>query len=160
MQKTSMGITLVLTPKVSFDSHVSSHQENKLDSKGKITFLQWFTEVSTYSLPDSSQALCTFVSFFLFEIIVSSSFPTSWEADSYVNTSYIHSYKNTPGTHKWLTFPEPETVAPCPWTSCKSLVLFGLKVMSSQRAILLTVTSQFPRLRHGSMFYVLSLCQW
>lgn len=40
MQKTSMGITLVLTPKVSFDSHGSSHPENKLDSKGKITFLQ------------------------------------------------------------------------------------------------------------------------
>lgn len=29
-----MGINLVLTPKVSFDSHISSHPENKLDGRG------------------------------------------------------------------------------------------------------------------------------
>lgn len=40
VQKTSMGITLVLTAKISFDSHGSSHPENKLDGEGKITFLQ------------------------------------------------------------------------------------------------------------------------
>lgn len=35
MQKTSMGINLVLIPKVSFDSHISSHPENKLVGKGE-----------------------------------------------------------------------------------------------------------------------------
>lgn len=53
MQKTSMGINLILTPKVSFDSHISSHPENKLDGKGgKSHFYSDSLEVSKYSLPD------------------------------------------------------------------------------------------------------------
>lgn len=69
MQKTSVGINLVLTPKVSFDSHISSHPENKLDGKwGKSHFYSNSLEVSKYSLPDF---------FFFLEVIVFSSFPTS-----------------------------------------------------------------------------------
>lgn len=51
---------------------------------------------------------------------------------------------------------EPETVAPCPWPCCKSLVLLGLKVMTSQSSSL-TVSSQFPASKWKHIPYPQSL---
>lgn len=161
MQKNSVGINSALTPKVSFDSHLSSHPENKLrGGKRKITFLQWFTwgkHILYLILAKLCSLPCHFF-FFFFEL--KSIFCFSYFLRGRQLCTYLsYSYKSTPGTHKWLTLPEPETVAPCPWPCSESLALLGLKVMASQSSSL-TVTSQFPRLRHGSIFHIFSLCQW
>lgn len=57
------------------------------------------------------------------------------------------------------TFSEPETLAPCPQPNFKSLVVFGLRAMASQR-ITPKMKSQFLRLMGKQIFQILSLCKW